>query len=61
MMPLIQNVIAAFKNESVQQIAEFVVLRAKLYAYTVYQCEKKYLKCKGVKKGVANKIIYWYA
>ena len=49
-----KKVIGAFKNESISQITEFVGLRAKLYAYTVDQCEEKHLKCKGVKKGVAK-------
>ena len=47
--------IGKFKNESIQQITEFVGLRAKLYAYSVVGDEKKHLKCKGVKKCVVEK------
>ena len=45
-----------FKNESIDQITEFVGLRSKLYAYkTDNDHESK--KCKGVKKYVVNKDI----
>ncbi len=53
--PTNKKVIGKFKNESIEQITEFVGLRAKLYAYSVDGCNKKHLKCKGVKKGVAKK------
>jgi hypothetical protein len=49
-----KKVIGKFKNESISQITEFIGLRAKLYAFSVDQCNKKHLKCKGVKKCVAK-------
>jgi hypothetical protein len=52
--PTNKKVIGKFKNESINQITEFVGLRAKLYAYFVDQCAKKHLKAKGVKKCVAK-------
>jgi hypothetical protein len=50
-----KKAIGKFKNESINQITEFVGLRAKLYAHSVDMCNKKHLKCKGVKKCVAKK------
>jgi len=51
-----KKVIGKFKNESIEQITEFVGLRSKLYAYkTDNDHESK--KCKGVKKYVVNKEI----
>jgi hypothetical protein len=52
--PTNKKVIGKFKNESVKQITEFVGLRAKLYAYTVDNDDKKHLKCKGVKSCVVK-------
>lgn len=52
--PTNKKVIGKFKNESVKQITEFVGLRAKLYAYTVDNDNKKHLKCKGVKSCVVK-------
>jgi hypothetical protein len=48
-------VIGKFKNESIKQITEFIGLRAKLYAYTVDEDNKKHIKCKGAKKCVVKK------
>jgi ribosomal protein L31E len=53
--PTNKKVIGKFKNESIDQITEFVGLRAKLYAYTVDNSLKKHLKAKGVKRCVAKK------
>jgi hypothetical protein len=53
--PTNKKVIGKFKNESIDQITEFVGLRAKLYAFSVDKTSKKHLKCKGVKKGVAKR------
>lgn len=49
------KVIGKFKNESIKPITEFVGLRAKLYAYSVYDDNAKHLRCKGVKKCVAQR------
>jgi hypothetical protein len=50
------KVIGKFKNESTEQITEFVGLRSKLYAYKTDDNED-HKKCKGVKRNViANKI-----
>jgi hypothetical protein len=46
-----------FKNESPQQITEFIGLRAKLYTYSVDGENKSHNKCKGVKSCVAKKEI----
>ena len=54
--PTNKKVIGKFKDEcSGKYITEFVGLRAKLYAFSVDNCNKKHLKCKGVKKSVAKK------
>lgn len=53
--PTNTKVIGKFKNESIQQITEFIGLRAKLYAYSVDQSNKKNIKCKGVKTSVAKR------
>jgi hypothetical protein len=53
--PTNKKVVGVFKNESINQITEFVGLRAKLYAFSVDGDDKKHLKCKGVKKGVAKR------
>lgn len=55
--PTNKKVIGKFKNESIQQITEFVGLRAKLYAYSVDHDNKKHLKCKGVKTNVVKKVL----
>ena len=52
--PTNKKVIGKFKNESVEQITEFVGLRSKLYAYSVDEETKDHKKCKGVKKYVVN-------
>ena len=44
-----------FKNESVEQIKEFIGLRAKLYTFQTENNET-HNKCKGVKRGVAKTI-----
>ena len=50
------KVIGKFKNESTEQITEFVGLRSKLYAYKTDDNED-HKKCKGVKRNViANNI-----
>ena len=49
------KVIGKFKNESIEQITEFVGLRAKLYAYSVDKCSKKHIACKGIKTSVAKR------
>ena len=50
------KVIGKFKNESTEQITEFVGLRSKLYAYKTDDGED-HKKCKGVKRNViANDI-----
>ena len=53
--PTNKKVVNKFKNESIEQITEFVGLRAKLYAFTAENDEKKHLKCKGVKSCVVKK------
>ena len=53
--PTNNKVIGKFKNESIKPITEFVGLRAKLYAYTVHNDDDKHLRCKGVKKCVAQR------
>jgi len=53
--PTNKKVIGKFKNESIQQITEFVGLRAKLYAYSVDLDISKHLKCKGVKTNIVKK------
>jgi hypothetical protein len=45
-----------FKNESPEQITEFIGLRAKLYTYTIDKEINSHNKCKGVKGCVAKKI-----
>ena len=50
------KVIGKFKNESVDQISEFVGLRSKLYSYLVDQDEDKHHRCKGVKRSVVNEL-----
>ena len=50
-----KKVIGKFKNESNDQIVEFVGLRSKLYSYCTETEESK--KCKGVKKSVIKKDI----
>ena len=52
-----KKVVNKFKFESTKQILEFVGLRSKLYCYTVEDEEKHHVKCKGVKKSVAEKEI----
>lgn len=52
--PTNKKVIGKFKNESIEQITEFVGLRSKLYAYSVDLSSKKHLKCKGVKSCVVK-------
>ena len=49
------KVVGKFKNESVAQITEFVGLRSKLYAYSVDGSNKKNIRCKGVKTGIAKR------
>jgi len=44
------------KNESPEQITEFIALRAKLYAFTVDGENKSHNKCKGVQSCVAKKL-----
>ena len=53
--PTNKKVIGKFKNESINQITEFVGLRSKLYAYTVDGEDDDHKKCKGVKKYVVDK------
>jgi hypothetical protein len=53
--PTNKKVIGKFKNESINQITEFVGLRSKLYAYTVDEETKDHKRCKGVKKCVVDK------
>lgn len=48
------KVIGKFKNESPEQIKEFVGLRSKLYSFIVDGEIKPHNKCKGVKKCVAE-------
>jgi hypothetical protein len=48
------KVIGKFKNESVQQITEFVGLRAKLYSFIAEGDDHKHNKCKGVKRSVVE-------
>ena len=50
-----KKVIGKFKNESIEQITEYVGLRSKLYAYTVDKEEYDHKRCKGVKKYVVDK------
>jgi hypothetical protein len=50
------KVIGKFKNESPEQIKEFVGLRSKLYSFIVDGEKKSHNKCKGVKKCVAEKL-----
>lgn len=45
-----------FKNESPEQITEFIGLRAKLYTYSVEGEEKSHNKCKGVKTCEAKRL-----
>ena len=52
-----KKVMGKFKNESIEQITEFVGLRSKLYAYTVENDCKHHMKCKGVKKYVVEQKI----
>ena len=53
--PTNKKVIGKFKNESINQITEFVGLRSKLYAYNVDEEKNDHKKCKGVKKYVVDK------
>jgi len=60
-----KKVIGKFKNESVNQITEFVGLRSKLYAYrTDLSVDKndhdEHKKCKGVKRSVVAQDITFY-
>ena len=57
-----KKVIGKFKNESVNQITEFVGLRSKLYAFTTDKSvdkddDEEHKKCKGVKRSVIKKDI----
>jgi hypothetical protein len=52
-----KKVIGKFKNESIQQIIEFVGLRSKLYSYKVDK-GKIEKKCKGIKKHALNDILF---
>jgi hypothetical protein len=49
------KVIGKFKNESVDQITEFIGLRSKLYSFTTDKDDVSHNKCKGVKTSVAKK------
>ena len=49
------KVIGKFKNESPQEIKEFIGLRSKLYSYIVEDETHEHLKCKGVKKSASDK------
>jgi hypothetical protein len=53
--PTNKKVAGVFKNESIAPITKFVGLRAKLYSYSVHNDNENHLRCKGVKKGVANR------
>jgi hypothetical protein len=46
--------IGKMKNESPDQITEFVGLRSKLYNYSVDCDDENHVRCKGVKKSVAS-------
>ena len=46
--------IGLMKNESPDQITEFVGLRSKLYNYTVDRGEENHVRCKGVKQSVGK-------
>ena len=48
------KVIGKMKNESPQQITEFIGLRSKLYSYKVDKDDDKHHRCKGVKRNVVN-------
>jgi len=48
------KVIGMFKNESINQITEFVALRSKLYAYKVDFDDEDHKKCKGIKRSVVK-------
>ena len=52
------KVIGKFKNESPNQITEFVGLRSKLYSFTAENDKKKHNKCKGVKSCVVKQKLY---
>ena len=52
--PKNKKVIGKFKNESINQITEFVGLRSKLYSYTVDSESKCKNKCKGIKRSVVK-------
>ena len=53
-----KKVIGMFKDEAGGKIIEeFVGLRAKLYAYKMFENQKEEKKCKGVKKSVIKKTI----
>jgi len=52
-----KKVIGKFKNESINQITEFVGLRSKLYSYSVDSDKKDHSKCKGVKSSVVKQEI----
>lgn len=53
--PTNAKVVGVFKPEHVKPITEFVGLRAKLYAYSIDNDNDKHLRCKGVKKSVAQR------
>ena len=56
--PTNKKVIGKFKNESIEQITEFVGLRSKLYTYKVDKDESKHNRCKGVKRYKAENILF---
>jgi hypothetical protein len=51
------KVIGKFKNESVEMITEIVLLRSKLYSYSVEYHDKSHNKCKGIKRLIAEQEI----
>ena len=54
-----KKVLGMFKDETAGKIIEeFVGLRAKLYSYKMFEGEES-KKCKGIKKSVVKKSIYW--
>jgi alkyl hydroperoxide reductase subunit AhpC len=48
--------IGKMKNESPQQITEFIGLRSKLYSYKVDKDDDNHHRCKGVKRNVVNNL-----